>query len=191
MRENITPSDSDNKLGLTNYSDINRYESEGIAQIEEYILFEFDCEQDITAKLLLDLHKMAFGVLYHWAGKYRTTTPVVGHLDLPPPSQVPIQLYQLLDNVNFRLGIVKTQDEIAELIAVAHHQFVVIHPFTNGNGRMARILTNLLSYKLGGNAITLYSHAGSSRKEYIGVLREADMNNYLPLIEMIKNQLSV
>lgn len=82
-----TPSPDDNKLGLIDKNLINEYEAKGIA-VAELFVFGLDSETQLSAQLLLEIHRIAFQELYDWAGKWRTTQVAVGQLDTPEPSQV-------------------------------------------------------------------------------------------------------
>ena len=67
-----------------------------------------------------------------------------------------------------------------------HHRLVAIHPFPNGNGRQARLITDVLIQQLGEQ---LFCWGGRSplieptklRSEYIEALRFADRGNLEPL----------
>lgn len=67
---------------------------------------------------------------------------------LPLPfQQVPTLLYQFAEEVQHRMRLVQTEADVVTLLAYAHHRFVAIHPFTNGNGRTARWPTNFLAFR--------------------------------------------
>ena len=78
-----------------------------------------------------------------------------------------------------------------ELAARFHHRLVFIHPFANGNGRHARLMTDALLYNLGAKIFTwgqtgLVSNS-KTRARYIAALREADKGNYAPLFDFIRS----
>lgn len=68
------------------------------------------------------------------------------------------------------------------LASLFHHQFVAIHPFDDGNGRMARMLMNLILLK---NQYPPVVVRQEDRHSYYGVLRQADANEYLPIVEYL------
>jgi len=73
MQDNTywTPSLDDNKLSITDRHLINEIEAKGIVRSELFI-FELDSEIEISIKLILEIHKIAFYELYDWAGTYKT-----------------------------------------------------------------------------------------------------------------------
>ncbi len=78
-----------------------------------------------------------------------------------------------------------------EICARFHHRLVLIHLFPNGNGRHSRFVTDMLMKSLEQPVFTwgdkdLY-HESDIRSKYISALKEADKNNYKPLIEFVKS----
>ena len=143
-----TDAPEDNLLGLTDKAALNEQEALGVARVERYLLEEFDFSVDPSVGLLQDLHRRAFGHLYAWAGHWRTQVPNVGAYLPPPANRVPQLLYEFIDELRHRqtrLSDVSSEADVSTLLAYAHHRLVAIHPFTNGNGRTARLFTNLLA----------------------------------------------
>lgn len=135
----------------------------------------------LTEKFIKKLHIRLFGDVWQWAGTYRTTGKNIGI----EAYQIPTELNQLLDDVQYWHEN-KTYVPL-EAGARFHHRLVQIHPFPNGNGRHARIMTDIVLNKI-------YDHPsinwasdedlmdiGPRRREYINALREADRHNYEPL----------
>ncbi|WP_303312709.1 Fic family protein [Hymenobacter sp. BT730] len=188
-----TDAPEDNLLGLTSKQELNEQEALGVATVERYLLEELDYPVDLSVALLQDLHRRAFAHLYDWAGQWRQHVPNVGAY-LPPPAQrVPQLLYELIDELRHRQGLLPTEptrEQVAGLLAYAHHRLVAIHPFTNGNGRTARLFTNLLAYHYGYQEVVLYQReAGEGRTQYLQAIRQADRYELGPLQELISAQL--
>ena len=84
----------------------------------------------------------------------------------------------------------RTEAEIAALLAYAHHGFVAIHPFTNGNGRTARLLTNFLAFRHGYQELALYQRAaGTDRETYLTAIKAGNSGDYRELEQLISAQL--
>ncbi len=183
----IPEDEQDNKLNLFNVNDIHYVEAIGVAKAERHI-FEFYKDAPVDMYSLMDLHKMAFGELYDWAGKIRTTITNIG----VPPFQILERLKSFMDNLQYRLNIIDYEDdeEVIQLLAETHHTIVYIHPFLNGNGRIARLFTNLVAIKLMRPPFEIYVRDTSKdRSIYIDAIRKADKGDYEPLKNLIRNSL--
>ena len=72
-----------------------------------------------------------------------------------------------------------------------HHRLVFIHPFPNGNGRLSRLVADLLIVQLDGERFAwgrgnLVAPA-DLRKSYIAALKTADANEIEPLIAFARS----
>lgn len=182
----------DNLLGLATKEQINEAEALGVIRAETW-LTQLDYPLDITPWFFLDLHRTAFSHLYEWAGKWRTSTPNVGSYLPPPAMKVPQLMYEFADDLRFQMTRVASDDvqEVAELLAFAHHKLVFVHPFTSGNGRSARLLTNALAYNYGYDEVILYHReTGDSRKKYLQAIQLGDNHDLSELKQLILRQLT-
>ena len=139
---------TDAPLGLTDKAALNEQEALGVTRVERYLLEEFEYPVELSIALLQDLHRRASDHLYDWAGHWRTQVPNVGAYLPPPAHRFPQLLYEFIDELRHRqtlLPVVPTDAQVAAFLAYAHHRLVAIHPYTNGNGRTARLFTNLLT----------------------------------------------
>ena len=130
---------------------------------------------------LRELHKRLFGEVWSWAGSFRLTEKNIG----VAPEQIAVSLRNLLDDVKYWCEY-KTYSQ-QEISLRFHHRLVQIHCFPNGNGRHARIATDVLLQKELGEPVinwgnTQLQNAGEHRQEYIETLRQADKGNYQPLL---------
>ena len=185
-----TPSPDDNLKGITDKNTINEIEAKGIAAAELFIL-ELDNEVTLSTSLILEIHRIGFSELYDWAGKWRTNHVLVGQLDPPKPTHLLQQLYQFIDNLNFRLSVLATRDDHLSSLAYAHCEFIRIHPFNNGNGRTGRLLMNIIALKFGYKPLQLYHREGESRRIYINAMKSTDNGDLEPLKNLIAKELTL
>ena len=71
------------------------------------------------------------------------------------------------------------------LAAILHYKFVRIHPFDDGNGRVARLLMNYVLFKNGLPPVIIKS---TDKQNYLSALRWADTGDYESLITYIAEQ---
>lgn len=106
------------------------------------------------------------------------------------PFQISIKLQNLFDDVKFWIEN-KIYSE-KEIDVRFHHKLVAIHPFPNGNGRISRVMADLLAKKLTGQ--TLYwgdsnlTEISQLRKKYIDALHDADNGDYNALLEFVERR---
>ena len=75
--------------------------------------------------------------------------------------------------------------EVISLLAWFQNRFVWIHPFNDYNGRVARILTNLLLLNLGFPILEIKADTGDDRDAYIQAMKAADQHDYSKLEGLI------
>ena len=178
----------ENLLGLTTTAEINLAEAEGVARAEESLL-HYETDVVIDTYLILRIHRTAFKHLYDWAGNIRNKNLIVGDFEPPPYQQLPNLMAEFSEQLQFLLRDINNEEKLTYTLAYAHHKIVQIHPFHNGNGRTARLVTNLIAYLHGYEAIQIYHREGDARSEYIQAIKKADNHDYQSLQTIIKDRL--
>jgi Fic family protein len=127
------------------------------------------------------LHRITMMGITHPSkcGAFRKTPVHVGNLDLyfPPPSLVPSLMEQFCSNFPTTLSTAKF-DPILKAAEVSH-KFVRVHPYSDGNGRISRLLMNLVLW-LHHPAVYLKANK-KGRHRYAQALRRADRGDIKPL----------
>jgi len=146
-----------------------RNHPEAIRFVESLVAARSEIDEDAVIRL----HKLVMLNVAEDAGRYRTTgVRITGAVFTPPPSsEVRPRMIELLKWLR------ENPDEYTpiELAAVLHHGFVRIHPFTEGNGRTARLLMNAILLKAGYPFIAIVPKR--DRAKYLRTLVEADLGN--------------
>ncbi len=154
-----------------------RNHPEAIKLVESLV----DTEGLIDENAVLHLHQLIMSKIAEDAGCYRTTrVRITGSVFTPPPSlEVKSRMNELFEWLR------RNPDEYTpiELSSVFHHRFVQIHPFTEGNGRTARLLMNVILMKTGYPFIAIVPVR--DRSKYLRALMEADLGNVKAFINFI------
>jgi len=153
------------------------------------------CDDKLTQKRLFNWHNSLFptgslGMFKITVGKWRTNNPsdpmqvVSGsigrekvHFEAPDSALVPAQMKSFITWLNGN----HAEDAIVKA-AIAHLWFVTIHPFSDGNGRIARAVTDMLLARADGTNQRFYSMSTeirNQRKQYYQVLeatQKGDLN---------------
>lgn len=185
--DNSTPLTPEEREGLkpkwiTLRRELNEFETRNILDAEMW--FATHKQRDVlNDTFLMKLHKRMFGQVWKWAGEYRATERNIG----VAPYQIPVKLKGLFDDVKF--WIENHTFPNLEIAVRLHHRLVLIHPFPNGNGRISRLMADLLMQQLG--EPRLYWGDGNLtditelRKKYIDALHAADAGDYSGLIKFV------
>ncbi len=106
------------------------------------------------------------------AGSYRNVRVVISGTDYlpPPPKEVP----GLMKRLVVRLSEIEKQHPIVAA-ADLHTEFVNIHPFVDGNGRVARLLMNMILMK---NGYPIVIIPPVRRREYISAVMKSNSGNF-------------
>ena len=157
----------------------------------------------ITQNYILQLHKILYSHMNNpMAGRtknvqnYISATYPDGHVDtlFTPlaPYETPEALDRICEEYNRVIGNMEVEPLI--VITVFIHDFLCIHPFNDGNGRMSRLLTTLLLYRSGfyvGKYISLEAKIAKNKDLYYDVLRQAQIGwhegteNVVPFIKYL------
>ncbi len=184
--EGATPIEPDEAAGLlpthiTTRGELDRWEQDNIVEALAW-LDKAKPKNILNEQFVKELHRRMFASVWKWAGHFRQSDKNLGiawH-------QIPMSLRNLLEDT--KLWLACKQDLPDEIAVRFHHRLVSIHPFSNGNGRHARLMTDLLLENIlqckrftWGSRQDL-GKAGATRDRYIVALRDADRGVYAPLL---------
>ncbi len=185
------------QLGITKFNEVASGHDE-----ESFVAVALDAMQNYNATLTEErlqawhcalfptgysgLHKIKVGQYRDDAlGRMQIVSGAEGHekvyYEAPPAPQVAGMMQKLLNYVN--------NDETDDIIkaAVVHLWFVIIHPFEDGNGRIARLMTDMLLARSENKSKEYYSvsaQISQMRKEYYKQL-EITGNTSLDITEWV------
>jgi len=146
----------------------------------DYLMTLTDARNPITLQTILDLHHIIMSGIDPGAGAFRQRAVYIRGAPLtpPPPDRVPLLMAEWLDWLD-NGGM---DYEPLARSALAHHAFEAVHPFVDGNGRVGRLLLNLLLMQSGyPPALLLRDWRGA----YLRAMQQADMGRYNPLVNLI------
>lgn len=139
----------------------------------------------VTKNYILQLHKILYSHMNNpIAGRTKTVQNYISAtypdgrtevLFTPlDPFETPVALERICEEYNRVIGNLEIEPLIA--IPVFIHDFLCIHPFNDGNGRMSRLLTTLLLYRSGfyvGRYISLEAKIAQNKDLYYEALKKA------------------
>lgn len=201
--EGATPLDPDEALGLipkhiVNHGQLNEWELTNVLQGERWAFGNsgggrrrnFATTDDLlTLDFVRALHKRMFGDTWRWAGAFRSTEKNIG----VDPSRIASSLADLCEDVKTQLT--HASYGLDEIAARLSHRLVSIHPFANGNGRLARTFADLILVEQGAARFTWgaanmlrgdTTGETKARENYLAALRAADAKDYRLLLAFVR-----
>jgi Fic-DOC domain mobile mystery protein B len=184
-----TPLDPDDAAGLipshiSTQGQLNEWEFQNVFEGRAWALSR-KRKDLLTADFTRELHRRMFGKTWKWAGTIRKkeTNPGID------PSRIAVELKKLFDDVAYQVK--QKSMPFDEIAATFHHRLTQIHPFANGNGRHARLMTDLLlrengvePFDWGNNDLV---EPGEVRDRYIRALRAADGRDHSLLFKFVRS----
>ncbi|MBS0272215.1 MAG: mobile mystery protein B [Proteobacteria bacterium] len=172
---------------ITTQQQLNAFEQMNITLALPWVYKQKDI---LTIMFIKKLHNKMFNQTWKWAGKFRKTQKNLGI----EAYRIEIELKYLCDDIIFQIQNQSfSKDEIAIRL---HHRLVSVHPFPNGNGRHARLISDLLLRNLGAppfswGAKTFLSLelniTNELRRTYISALKKADQFEYETLLQFARS----
>lgn len=144
------------------------------AEAHQRVFFEMlRYQKDLSFEAVLCWHKKLFeGTKSDIAGQIRRHgVRITGSKFVPPP---PVELYPLLRQFFSWYNGNKARMHPVELAALVHLKFVTVHPFSDGNGRISRLIMNFVLNK---NEYSMLNIEHKGRRTYYNALEKSQVNN--------------
>ena len=175
-----------NLLGIKSKREMDQIEAQEQLRTLEELVRIYDQTHRFTAADVRRIHKMWLESIYAWAGKYRQVNLSKGDFPFAAANQIPRLM------IEFEKGPLREytpcrfteMSEIARAIAVVHTELLLIHPFREGNGRVARLLAVLMALQAGLPPLDFGNIKGRKRQEYFRAVQAGLDRDYKPMEEV-------
>ncbi|GJL54397.1 MAG: hypothetical protein NPIRA02_15290 [Nitrospirales bacterium] len=176
---------------LTTSAARNAAEAEAISRAYDKHIFRARRKKQETEWLTDDfirkVHADMFGAIWEWGGQYRKTRLNIG-ID---PQAIREQI-RLLSGDFLSWNDSNSTMSVLEVAARLQHQLTKIHLFIHGNGRHARLITDIFFYSRQHRLpqwpqIQLMARGNDVRVYYITAMRQADEGDITPLMTFIED----
>ena len=140
-----------NLLGIKNRDAIEQLEAAQLIRVGLDLVELYDEKYQLLAEDIRNIHELWLAGIYPFAGKYRTVMMSKDGFPFANPERIPrlmadleskyLQKYTPCRNMN--------DQDLATALGIVHVELIVIHPFREGNGRVARMIANLMALQAG------------------------------------------
>ncbi len=169
-----------NLLEIIDPDEMDRVEARALAKTTDILIREYDQEHQFCAADICHFHKTWMGEVYEWAGKYRNVNITKNDFTFAMAAQIPKLMKQFEKNqlAKYTPCIFKNQIKTIKALAAVHSELLLIHPFRDGNGRVARLLSTLMALQAGMPILDFSLISEYKKQEYITAVQAGLDRNY-------------
>ena len=172
-----------NLLGITGKRLMDETEAREQKRALKEILSFYTREHRFKAEDICRMHKIWLGGIYEWAGQYRRVNLIKGNFPFAAAARIPdlMVAFEKGPLRQFTPCLFVTRTEVAHALAVVHTELVLIHPFREGNGRVARMLVIVMAAQAGLPPLDFGLLKGRKKQEYFSAVQAGMNYDYAPM----------
>lgn len=177
-----------NKLGIINVDEMEALESGLLLMLYEELFIEDQPLSLLAFEHIRVWHRQWLGNVYDWAGKLRNANLTKDGFQFAAANRIPVLIAGFDKQYLSRSGELKnlTRPELVSYLAECHVEFILIHPFREGNGRLSRLLFDMLSV-LAGKGVLDYSLWDEHKIFYFKAIQAGVSGNYRPMMQLVSD----
>lgn len=176
-----------NQLGVTSPEEMDEIELDLLAQLYHAVLVEDLPDRTLRVAHLMTWHRRWLGNVYAWAGTERSVNMGKDGFHFAAAAQIPRLLTVFERDCLARFtpchGLMGAA--LAEAVAVTHVEFILIHPFREGNGRLSRLLADVMVVQAGYEPLD-YSAWDADKPAYFGAIHAGMAGDYAPMQRLVE-----
>ena len=177
-----------NLLGIKNQAELDRVESIALKQAEDKFQKLVHKDKYFTIKNICNMHKLWLGNIYEWAGQYRNVDLEKGGFRFAHAKHIPQLMIDFEKNyLTKHTPCIFSGERLIQALAEVHVEFVLVHPFREGNGRLARALSTLMVLQAGLPPLDFTPiEKGKSKQTYFHAVQAGMERNYEPMKKVFR-----
>ena len=186
-----------NRLNVKSSKEMDNVEASALERTMAGLVGQYNEKHRFTAADIRAIHKSWLGEIYEWAGEYRQVNVSKGNFPFAAASQVPPLMEKFERNVLTRCTPCNFSERavVVHVLAETHVELVLVHPFREGNGRLARILSTLMALQAGLPLLDFGLIAEERKEMYFAAVQAGLDKNYKAMeqlfAEIIERSLAV
>ena len=181
-----------NKLGITVPDEMDDIELVLLDELQTRLLDDVESDQRISVEDLCLWHRDWLGQVYEWAGEYRSVNMQKGDFPFAAAARIPGLMQEFDDRYLSQYTPCEGFDEpsLIEALAVCHIELIIIHPFREGNGRLARVLATIMALQAG-EPLMDFTYLAENEALYISAIHQGHAGDYEPMKRVFLEVLKV
>lgn len=172
--------------GITDPAQMDEAELSLLLQLYECVMGDDFPERRLDVADLMEWHRLWLGNLYDWAGQVRSVNLAKGEFHFAAAAQIPRLLAEFEHDCLHRYTPCENMDDdaLAEAIAICHVELVLIHPVREGNGRLSRLLADVMAVQAGREPLD-YSRWDADKTAYFSAIQCGMGRDFTPMRELV------
>ncbi len=177
-----------NLLGIRRRREMDAFEAIKLIEATDWAIHNYSADHRFTAADICGLHSRWLGDVYPWAGEHRQVNIGKGSFAFAMAAQVPRLMNELESKVLTTHSPCNFQDpeRVVTALADTHCELVLIHPFRDGNGRLARMLATLMALQAGLSLLDFSGIKGRRRQAYFAAVQSSMSRDYEPMKDVFR-----
>jgi len=177
-----------NLLGIKSKREMDRVEAREQLRAVDELVEMYGSTHRFTSNDVRKIHEVWLGPIYPWAGRYRQVNLSKGKFPFAAAKHIPILMEDLergplreYTPCNFR-----DIEKAIKAITVVHTELILIHPFRDGNGRVARLLSFLMALQAKLPPLDFGAIKGRKKQAYFAAVQAGLDLNYGPMEKIFR-----
>lgn len=172
-----------NLLGIKDRKEMDRLEADRLRTALDKLLGVYSEKYRFREADIGKIHRMWLEGIYPWAGVYRRVNLSKDEFLFAAADQIPLLMADFEKGPLFRHTPCnfKSTERVVRALAEVHTELVLIHPFREGNGRVARLLATIMASQAALPVLDYTGIKGPKRAEYFFAVRKGLDKDYAPM----------
>lgn len=179
-----------NLLDVTNPEHMDEIELDLLEQLYQSVFEKDFPDRRLTVTDLKSWHHQWLGNVYPWAGEIRSVNLSKGDFHFAAADQISRLLDEFqetcLDRFTPSQGL--SDKALFKALAVTHVELILIHPFREGNGRLARLIADVMAMQANRGLLD-YTKWDRDRERYFSAIQQGLARAYGPMVELMSEAL--
>lgn len=171
-----------NHQGISKVHDIHLLELHLLSELYKHVFSHISKDQPLTVEEIKEWHRKWLGNVYSWAGEERSVNLGKGGFQFAVPIFIPRLLdalqHEQLDEYTPCHSMSK--EHLIHALAETHVELILIHPFREGNGRISRLVADVMAWQAGFSSMD-YSVWDNDKTRYISAIHQGVSCNFAPM----------
>jgi cell filamentation protein len=175
-----------NKQGIVDEKVMEELESGLLLILYEKLFIHSSVPAVMTFDMIAEWHRQWLGNIYGWAGRLRNTNLSKDGFQFAAADRIPRLINTFEDHYFTQFEVLDKYDkpELTLYLSECHIEFILIHPFREGNGRLSRLLFDMLSVRAG-RGILDYSVWDKHKDFYFKAIQAGVSGNVKPMSRLV------